>query len=111
MKQPSTQRIRVELRLLSPEEGGRSTAIFSGYRPNWWTGEMQEGMRQYHIAEVALDGVERADPGDVFVAYLLPYLPPDEGFWASLRNDASLEIYEGTKHVGRATVLDPLPEP
>jgi hypothetical protein len=72
---------------------------------------MHEGMRLYHIAEVVLDGVERADPGDVVIAYLRPSLSLDGNFWASLRNDASLEIYEGTKHVGRATVLDPLPEP
>lgn len=86
---------------LSPEEGGRMTPIFSGYRPALYFGEKQTD------GAIILPSGTRPQPGtacDVVINLLHP-----EHLGAALRPMATFEAKEGTRVIGRGKVLDTHP--
>ncbi len=94
----STMRtIVANIYFLSPEEGGRMTPIFSGYRPALYFGEKQTD------GAILLTAGDRALPGtacDVVIELLHP-----EHLGAALQPMATFEAKEGTRVVGRGKVL------
>ncbi len=86
---------------LGPEEGGRMTPIFSGYRPALYFGE------KLTVGAIILPSGTRAQPGsacDVVIKLLHP-----EHLGEALHPMATFEAREGTRVIGRGKVLDTHP--
>jgi elongation factor Tu len=83
--------------LLRPEEGGRKTPIFTGYRPAVYFGDRQtDGIIAFNNAEnPALDGEYT-----VTIALAHPEYLGD-----ALQKDATFDCREGHKIIGRGKVL------
>lgn len=90
--------IVAKIYFLSPEEGGRMTPIFSGYRPALYFGEKQTD------GAIILTTGDRVLPGtacEVVIKLLHP-----EHLGGALKPMATFEAKEGTRVVGRGKVLD-----
>lgn len=94
---------RVHLILTSTAEGGRRNAIRSGYRCQFWIGGMTGTERVYNDAMIELVDREQLAPGEDSAARVRPGVPPS---WQHVVPGAKLELYEGSKRVGIATVQD-----
>jgi translation elongation factor EF-Tu-like GTPase len=89
--------ITAEFRLLTSTEGGRQTAIVSGYRPSLYLGELQTDG-----AIRLLDRDEQA-PGET-ANVLITLLHPER--WGQLlKANAEFEAKEGLKTVGYGKVI------
>jgi elongation factor Tu len=89
--------IAAKIYLLSPEEEGRQTPIFSGYRPALYFGERQTD------GAITLTAGDRAAPGTecvVMIALLHP-----EHLGDALKPLAPFVAKEGSRVVGRGQVL------
>ncbi len=89
--------IAAKIYFLSPEEGGRQTPIFSGYRPALYFGERQTD------GAITLTAGGHVVPGtecDVVIALLHP-----EHLGDALKPLATFEAKEGSRVVGRGQVL------
>ena len=89
--------ISAKIYFLSPEEGGRKTPIFSGYRPALYFGEKQTD------STIMLTSGGRAVPGmecEGVIKLLYPEHVEDE-----LKPLATFEAKEGSRVVGRGHVL------
>ena len=89
--------VSAKIYFLSPEEGGRKTPIFSGYRPALYFGEKQTD------GAIILTSGKRATPGtecEVVIKFL--HLEHLEGVVKPL---ATFEAKEGARVVGRGKVL------
>ena len=89
--------ISAKIYFLSPEEGGRKTPIFSGYRPALHFGEKQTD------GAIMLTSGDRAVPGtgyEVVITLLHP-----EHLGDALKSMAPFEAKEGSRVVGRGQVL------
>lgn len=89
--------ISATIYFLSPEEGGRQTAIFSGYRPALYFGEKQTD------GAVILTSGDRAIPGTECKVVIT--LLHSEHLGDTLKPMASFEVKEGARVVGRGQVL------
>ncbi len=95
---------RAQLRLVPTEEGGRRGHIYSGYRSTWWLGDRTaDRSTHYHDAPLTVEDGDRLDLGEVAVVRMYPTHPE---YWADVREGQSIEMREGSRVVGRATVLD-----
>lgn len=98
---------RACLRLTPTDEGGRKRPIYSGYRSCWFWGERTEnGGEMGHDAPITMEGELRLDLGDEAVVRLLPLFPE---YWHNITTGSRLEMREGARVVGVATVLDWVP--
>ena len=90
----------VLLRALLPEDGGRKTAIFDGYRPTWRSDRKPE----HNDASVVLTDTDaRIRPGDEGRAVLLPHRPD---LWIDrVQVGDVLRGHEGQRVVAEAAVL------
>ena len=95
--------IDAEIRLLTPEEGGRRSAISSGYRCNCWVGHMSGESPAYNDATVHLVGVDSIEPGETGRARVQPHFPDE---WSHLDIGSQFELCEGPRVIGVARVLD-----
>ena len=89
--------ISATIYFLTPEEGGRKTPIFSGYRPALYFGEKQTD------GAIILTSGDRAVPGtecEVVINLLHP-----EHLGDTLKPLAPFEAKEGTRVIGRGKVL------
>jgi elongation factor Tu len=89
--------IAAKIYFLSPEEGGRQTPIFSGYRPALYFGEKQTD------GAITLTTGGHAVPGtacEVVIKLLHP-----EHVGDALKPMAPFEVKEGSRVVGRGHVL------
>lgn len=89
--------ISARIYMLSTEEGGRWTPIFSGYRPALYFGERQTD------GAITLHGCERVMPGkqcQVSIRLLHP-----EHLGHALKPNATFALKEGLRVVGWGTVL------
>jgi elongation factor Tu len=89
--------ISAKIYFLSPEEGGRKTPIFSGYRPALYFGEKQTD------GAIMLPSGGRAVPGtecEVIINLLHP-----EHLGDAVKPMATFEAKEGSRVVGRGQVL------
>ena len=89
--------IAAKIYFLSPEEGGRQTPIFSGYRPALYFGERQtDGTIMLTSGGCAIPGTEC----EVVIRLLHP-----EHLGDALKPMATFEAREGSRVVGRGQVL------
>jgi hypothetical protein len=98
--------IRGEVRLKRTSEGGRKTQIRSGYRCNCWIGgHTGEGQRVYNDAMIDLESQTELEPGGSAAAKLYPTQPAS---WSGLAVGDVIELCEGPRTVGEATLLTSL---
>ena len=90
--------IKATFRLLGTEEGGRQTAITSGYRPAFYLGESQTD----GVIEVL--GRAQQAPGET-LSVRIKFLHP-ENFGLALAIGAEFEAREGSKIIGRGKVTE-----
>lgn len=97
--------IRVRFRLLTAEEGGRQGPIGDGYRASWDIGNRTEsGERMLNDGPMLFeDGDGSVSPGAGGVARIHPTAPES---WADVRPGLDVVMYEGSRVVGRAEVLE-----
>lgn len=96
--------IRARLRLLTTAQGGRHTPICSGYRAHW---AFPPGFHQEdHDAPLTLEPERTLAPGDEAMVRLHP-LAPD--LWPQGTPGLRLSMFEGTKLVGLADVVEFVP--
>ena len=88
--------IEAEIYFLKPEEGGRSTPAFNGYRPQFY----YEG-NDWDASHVYPD-VNQVNPGDTVRAYL-GFVSHAE-HWRKLYPDMKFEIREGARIIGRGKI-------
>ena len=95
---------RAQLRLVPTDEGGRRGRIYSGYRSTWWLGDRTpDGSIQYHDAPLTVEDGDRLELGELAVVRLYPTHPE---YWPDVRPGQSIEMREGSRVVGHATVLE-----
>jgi hypothetical protein len=85
----------------STAEGGRRHPVYSGYRASFWLGRCENGRRAYNDAGVYLQVGDELAPGQTGAAWLIPLRPE---FWGQLRVGDVIEMSEGERVVGTATV-------
>jgi translation elongation factor EF-Tu-like GTPase len=100
--------IEARIFVRSTADGGRRHPVFSGYRASFWLGRREDGRSAYNDAGVYLKVGEELAPGQTGEAWLIPLRPE---FWGHLRVGDVIEMSEGERVVGTATVtavhLDP----
>ena len=94
--------VEVRISVRSTAEGGRRHPVFSGYRASFWLGRSEGGRRAYNDAGVYLTESEELAPGQTGDASLVPLRPE---YWRHLRCGDTIEMSEGSRVVGIATVL------
>jgi hypothetical protein len=96
--------IRARLRLASTEEGGRRGPLVSGYRAAWHFGDFTEdGVIVLNDAPITIEGRDWLGPGGEASVRLHPL---HFEFWNDARPGREIELMEGTRRVGIATVLE-----
>lgn len=101
--------IQAELRLTPTDAGGRSRPISSGYRCNCWLGGLtEEGDRTYNDALIYLESAEELQPGSSAIVRLQPAFPD---LWTDVATGDVIDVCEGSRVVGKATVIELFPSP
>ena len=91
-------KISAKIYLLRPEEGGRKTPIFTGYRPTVYFGDRQtDGLIVFH-------GEEKPALGGEYTVTLS--LAHPEYLGDTLQKDATFDCREGARIVIRGKVLE-----
>jgi hypothetical protein len=104
---PATAYVRAHLLLKSSDAGGRRRPIASGYRCNCWHGALTEtGKRAYSDAVVYLEHEESLEPGEGTTVRLQPAFPD---LWRDVDAGTAIDVCEGSRVVGEATVIELLP--
>ncbi|SKB10100.1 hypothetical protein [Aeromicrobium choanae] len=96
--------IRARLRLLTTEQGGRQGAIHSGYRSCW--GFPLALHADMHDGPLLIERREILDPGEVAIVCLHPLFPE---FWPEVSEGLPLVMFEGSRKVGEAVVIEVVP--
>jgi translation elongation factor EF-Tu-like GTPase len=101
--------IEADIDLLPPEQGGRQSGIWTGYRCNFWIGHVDvKGERTYNDATVYLLEADALPPGATGRARIQPH-HPDE--WSDVVVGATFELCEGLRVIGYAHVASLFPAP
>ena len=88
--------LKVKLLVLSPEIGGRQSAVFDGYRPDWL---VDHSLRCAKVSVIA-----SIEPGHIGEATLHPAF---KDFWVdAVKVGQQLQMYEGPHLVGVAKILE-----
>jgi hypothetical protein len=91
------------LQLQSMVDGGRDRAVLPGYRPNWDVGNKSaEGAPLLHCAGLTVEDQRSILPGQCGLVRLHPLVLEA---WRNVRVGAVLLMHEGSRIVGRVTVL------
>jgi len=93
---PVPKDIEAEIYFLTPEEDGRFTPAFTGYRPQFYYND--QGWDASHI----YPDVEVANPGETVRAYL-GFLSPQEHF-GKVHVGMEFLIREGARTVGKGVI-------
>lgn len=100
--QPLAAFIEAELQMTSTDQGGRSRPILSGYRCNCWLGIVTEmGDRAYNDAVIYLESGRTLEPGARATVRVWPAFPD---LWSDVVAGTMIEVCEGSRVVGEATV-------
>lgn len=95
--------VEARLTLLTTAAGGRRSAIASDYRPSWSIGNRTEsGEPELNDAPVTLEDHRALNPGETGVVRLHPLWPEA---WRQLTEGREINMQEGPRVVGHATVL------
>ncbi len=101
--------IKADVHLRTPDEGGRQSPIWSGYRCNCWVGYIgDDGERAYNDATFYLLSVEELQPGATARARVQPHRPDD---WLHLTVGGRFELCEGRRVIGEAVIVELFPAP
>jgi translation elongation factor EF-Tu-like GTPase len=95
--------VLARLRVLTPEEGGRSLPILNGYRSCWDIGATYEGEPCLNDAPLLIEGADRIELGEEVNVRLHPLL---WDFWQDIHVGQRIEMREGSRTVGVATILE-----
>lgn len=95
--------LKVRLRLVPTELGGRKGPIFSDYRPSWDLKNTWNGRPTINDGRVLLDGIGELAPGADGPAFIEPLA---EEFWGAVDVGAVVPMQEGSRIVGYATVTE-----
>ncbi len=93
--------LRVRLSLVPAEEGGLNSPIYSGYRASWHSGD-SEGVAVHHDAPLVVGEGELLELPTEPEVRLFPLSPEH---WETVQAVDELWMREGTRVVGRASVL------
>jgi len=99
---------RATLRLLPTQGGGRQGAIRTDDRPSWDLGHTWLGEPSLNDGRVLLLDREALVPGEEAIVRIEPL---DDVYWAGLRIPMILQMVEGTRQKGEATLLAVLSRP
>lgn len=99
---PLAAYIEAEVELLPTDQGGRRSPIWSGYRCNCWIGKTEGADRTYNDATFFLLDGESLAPGERGRARVQPHHPDQ---WSEIGEGAVIELCEGRRLVGVATVV------
>lgn len=108
MEPVSSMYIKALLKLKSPNEGGRKSAIRNGYRPNHVFEYVDGQILSTYIGEIQFDHIAAIEPGTaaevvvrfLYVSQIDKYLVPGTVWW----------IHEGGRLVGEAVLIELLPK-
>jgi translation elongation factor EF-Tu-like GTPase len=96
--------LRVRVRLLTTEEGGRQSPIFDGYRAAWDIGNLSEsGEWTTKDAPLLFENRDSLPLGETAEARIHPIAPE---LWTDVSAGAQIAMHEGLRVVGRAEVLE-----
>jgi translation elongation factor EF-Tu-like GTPase len=95
---------RATIFFVPTDAGGRSTPVFSGYRPPLF---FPSDPAYEHDAVITLEGRDRVSPGEESVVRIR-FLAPDCPHQHLLKPDAPFEVREGARVVGRGKILQVL---
>ncbi len=90
--------VNAVLTLLRTEDGGRKTAITTGYRPSFYIGALQTD------GAIELLGIDKQNPGET-KPIRIKLLHP-ENFGKVLAVGVDFEIREGSKMIGRGRIKE-----
>lgn len=96
--------IRVRVRLLSADEGGRKGPIDDGYRASWGiSNRSEEGEWTISDAPLLLEGRDWLPPGESANVRIHPLWPE---FWTEVSAGTELAMHEGSRVVGHGEVIE-----
>lgn len=93
---PIPKDIEAEIYFLTPQEGGRETPVFNGYRPQFYYNE-----NDWDAQHIYPD-VEQVNPGDTVRVYL-GFLSPKEHL-GKVHVGMEFLIREGARTVGKGVI-------
>jgi len=92
-----TYHIEASIYFLTPEEGGRTSPVRSGYRPQfYYEGQDWDAIHDY-------PGHDEVKPGSTVIT-LLSFLTPEQ-HRDRVKPGLAFELREGAKVIGKGTVL------
>lgn len=94
--------VLARLRLRATDEDGRKTGITTGYRSCWDIGGTFEGRPTLNDAPLLIESGEWLQPGDEAGVRLHPLAWE---YWQDVRVGQRIEMREGSRVVGEATVI------
>lgn len=98
--------IRARLRLLSTEDGGRTTPIASGYRSHWgFPPDVHPDAHNAPLTKESGPG-QGLDPGDEILVRLHPLAP---ALWPPTAPGLRLILLEGSRVIGHAEIIEAVP--
>ena len=96
--------VRAEVTLLTTAEGGRRSGVSSGYRSSWHFGERNsDNLMVMHDAPLELEIGAHLELGATALVRLYPLHPE---YWGSIQPGTEVTMYEGTRQVGRAKIIE-----
>jgi hypothetical protein len=98
--------IRIQLRLRSTSQGGRTGPIRTGYRTHWDAGAMCDGEPMQSDAAFVIEDADWLAPGETAEGRIYAFFPER---WSHVKPGTTIHAYEGSKRVGTATVLELVP--
>lgn len=101
---PELPHIQAHLRVRPTADGGRTGAIFPGYRAGWWLPQ-PDGRHTDADGAVYPLAADEIAPGMAGAVRIYPLLPV---IWRDLGPGAEIEMREGPRVVGVATVVESL---
>lgn len=99
--------VEARLRVRPTGEGGRSGPVFAGYRAGWWV-PGRDGRRRYTDGAVYPIDTDELEPGATGRVRIVPLIQEN---WRDVATGAELEMCEGLRVVGVATVERGLAHP
>lgn len=104
MAHPELPHLQAHLRVRPTAEGGRAGPVFAGYRAGWWLPQ-PDGRYTYADGAVYPVAADVIAPGMTGPVQIYPLVPAT---WRNLVAGTEIEMREGPRVVGVATVDQPL---
>jgi translation elongation factor EF-Tu-like GTPase len=99
---PDDVLLRVRLKLVAPEAGGRRHGLFTEYHASWHLGLDNEGPLDVHDAPVVSMEPESISAGGEATLTIRPIAPE---FWTTIGPGREIEMREGARTVGHGLVI------